>query len=198
MPTTQRRRSTTATHKGRAATVKARAKPRPKQKAMLTAEQKRVHREYEQAVRLVYKKEFGKARDALEVLRKKYAGDRELLDRVNMYFNVCQIRLARPSSRGTPDPYMEALFQYNEGGYEEALRLLGKASRGSANDSRVVYLCACAHLAKGDREEGLKLLREAVLIDTDNRYRALNDPDLEEIRTDEDFVDALGEEEPGA
>jgi hypothetical protein len=40
------------------------------------------------------------------------------------------------------------------------------------------------------------MLRDSIRLDVNNRYRALNDPDLEEIRTAEDFVDALGDEEP--
>ena len=207
MPAAVKRKSTTAsrsrakTTSARAKTkvkAKARAKPKPKQKPSLTEEQQKAYREFERAVSFVYKKDYAKGKAELVTLAQKRAEDRDLLDRVRIYLNICNARLVGAPRPDTIDPYMRALVQYNEGEYAEAISLLDKASESGAGQSSVLYLNACAHLANGAHEEGLKLLREAVQVDADNRYRALNDPDLEEIRTDDDFLDALGDEEIGA
>ncbi|MCZ6777994.1 MAG: hypothetical protein O7F16_03405 [Acidobacteria bacterium] len=178
--------------------AKAKAEPKPRQKRSLTEEQQKAYREFEHAVSFVYKKDYAKGKAELETLAQKRAEDRDLLDRIRIYLNVCKTRLGGTPRPESIDPYMRALVQYNEGEYAEAISLLGKAPKSGAGWSSVLYLNACAHLANGAREEGLKLLSEAVQVDTDNRYRALNDPDLEEIRTDDDFLDALGDEEIGA
>ncbi len=211
MPATVKRKSATTsrsrgkTTSARAKTkikVKAKAKTRiktkPSQRPSLTEEQQKAYREFERAVSFVYKHDYAKAKAELETLAQKRADDRDLQDRARVYLNICTARLGSSPRPDSGDPYMRALVQYNEGEYAEAVSLLDKASQSGTSRSTVLYLNACAHLANGAREEGLKLLREAVQVDTDNRYRALNDPDLEEIRTDDDFLDALGDEEIGA
>jgi tetratricopeptide (TPR) repeat protein len=201
MPTTAKRKSTAGSRsRPRAGASQAKSKPRPraKQKTTLTEEQQKAYREFEHAVGYVYKKDYARAKNALETLMQKRASDRDLIDRVRVYLNVCEARLGGTTRRQAGDAYMQALVEYNEGEYEKAIELLSNARGGGADRSSVLYLHACAHLAHGNREEGLKLLRDAVQLDPDNRYRALNDPDLEEIRTDDDFLDALGDEEIGA
>jgi predicted Zn-dependent protease len=193
MKAAEKRKSTATRHKSRVAAPSA---PKVKQKARLTPEQEKTYREYEHAVGLVYKQEYEKARSELRALAEKHATDREFADRIRIYLGVCEARLHRPSKSESSDLYFQALVQYNEGEYDEALKLLEKAAAKEPNSPEVVYLTACAHLAHGEREEGLRMLRDSIRLDVNNRYRALNDPDLEEIRTAEDFVDALGDEEP--
>jgi len=192
MRATEKRKSTTARHRTKAAAAAA-SKPKPKARPKLTVEQEKAYRDFEHAVSLVYKQEYDKARGELKPLAEKYPQDRELVDRVRIYLSVCEARTQKAPRGEAADPYLQALLQYNEGEYEEALKLLDKANRGNPNDARALYLTACAHLAHGEREDGLKLLQESIRIDASNRYRALNDPDLEEIRTAEDFVDAIGD-----
>jgi len=192
MRATEKRKTSTARSKARA------AEPKPRPKPRITPEQEKAYRELEHAVSLLYKEEYDRARSELKGMLEKYAQEREMLDRLRMYINVCEARSHRTPRGEGPDLYLQALVQYNEGEYEEALKILEKAARGDPGDARVTYLTACARLAHGEREEGLGLLREAIRMDTANRYRALNDPDLEEIRTAEDFLDAVGDEEPAS
>lgn len=192
MKATEKRKPASAARKSRAS-----AHPKPRPRPTLTAEQQKVYKEYEHAVSLVYKQEYERASSELKNLLEKHPHDRDLLDRVRIYLRVCEARTRRPQRGETAEPYLHALVLYNEGEYEEALKILDREVGASPRDARLTYLTACAHLAHGERQEGLRLLRESIRIDVNNRYRALNDPDLEEIRTAEDFVDALGEENAG-
>jgi predicted Zn-dependent protease len=192
MKATEKRKTASASRKSRAA-----AQPKARQRPTLTAEQQKAYKEYEHAVALVYKQEFDRAAAELKSLLEKHPHDRDLTDRVRIYLRVCEARTRRPQRGEAAEPYLQALVQYNEGEYEEALKILDREVGSNPRDARLTYLTACAHLAHGERQEGLRLLRESIRLDVSNRYRALNDPDLEEIRTAEDFVDALGEENAG-
>lgn len=192
MRATEKRKSTTR-HRARGAAA-AEAKPRPKPR--LTSEQEKAYREFEHAVSVLYKQEYDRARSEIKAIIEKYPQERDLQDRARIYLRVCEARAHKPGRGEGADLYLQGLVQYNEGEYEEALKILDRAAKSGPEDGRVVYLTACARLAHGDRDEGMRLLREAVRIDTTNRYRALNDPDLEEIRTAEDFLDAIGDEGP--
>jgi tetratricopeptide (TPR) repeat protein len=192
MKATEKRKTASASRKSRAA-----AQPKPRPRTTLTAEQQKAYKEYEHAVSLVYKQEYARAAEELKGLVERHPHDRDLLDRTRIYLRVCEARTRRPQRGETPEPYLQALVLYNEGEYDEALKILDREVGSNQRDARLTYLTACAHLAHGERQEGLRLLRESIRLDVTNRYRALNDPDLEEIRTAEDFVDALGEENAG-
>lgn len=191
MRATEKRKTTPSRHRTRAAAAE--PKPKAKVKPKLSPEQEKAYREFEHAVALVYKQEYERARGELRAVAERHPQDRELLDRVRIYLKVCESRTQKNPRADSSDVYLQALLRYNEGEYEEALKMLDKTVRQTPRDPRVVYLSACARLAHGEREEGMRLLHEAVELDPANRYRALNDPDLEEIRAAEDFLDAIGD-----
>jgi tetratricopeptide (TPR) repeat protein len=194
MRATEKRKSAASARKGRGHAAPAAPKLRPKPR--LTPEQEKAYREFEHAVTLLYKQEYDRAKTGFQDILEKYPAERDLADRGRIYLKVCEGRAGRLPRGEAADPYLQAVVQYNEGEYEEALKILGR--KADSKDARATYLTACAKLALGEREEGLRLLRESIRLDPDNRYRALNDPDLEEINTAEDFLDSLGDEERGA
>src|SRR2546426_829203 len=75
--------------------------------------------------------------------------------------------------------------------YEQALGHLDKALKMSPGDDRILYIMASTQALKGDREQALTMLQEAIQINPDNRIHAQQDPDFEPLRDDDAFIDLV-------
>jgi len=58
-------------------------------------------------------------------------------------------------------------------------------------DDRVLYTMASTQALKGDREQALSALKEAIGMNAANRIHAQQDPDFDPLRDDDAFIDMV-------
>jgi tetratricopeptide (TPR) repeat protein len=125
---------------------------------------------YEGGVRALQKHDFQQAGTQFKAVLDRYPEERELHERARLYLRVCERETARrPSGPQTPEERV----------YAATMAL------------NAHYIMAVALTVRSQAAEALEHLRKAVSLNPENRSLALQDPDLEPLRSDERFEDAL-------
>lgn len=146
---------------------------------------------FERALKSLYKGETEKAKDMLAQLKSEWAGESELMDRVNTFLAVCENKLApqrRPKS--TEEMVTQGIMFLNSGDTQQAIKTLGKALEAEPSSPQIEYCLAAAHARLGDSASTAKHLKQAIAADPTNRIYARNDDDFDDVR-DEDEVSSL-------
>jgi tetratricopeptide (TPR) repeat protein len=89
------------------------------------------------------------------------------------------------------DYYYQGVLESNRQQYDEALKHLDRAQKMSPKDDRVIYAIASTQSLKGDREQALAALKEAIELNVVNRIQAQQDPDFDPLRDDDAFIDMV-------
>ncbi len=105
-----------------------------------------------------------------------------LRDRARQMLAICEHQLADDVE--VADPYLGAVFEKNRGNLDEAMALIEKA--GTDNE-RFAFLAASVLSLKGDIDEALEHLDNAIRLEPKNRVHAYHDPDFRELREHEEF-----------
>lgn len=140
---------------------------------------------FNQAVDLFHRKQWAEAGAELEaVIAASDAA--ELVDRSQQYLNICR----RHTEKGPSweDPYLQAVFEKNEGNYQEALRI---CEEQADNDERFLYLLASLRALAGETQDAIEKLAEAIRLEPKNRIHAYHDPDFADLRGREEFAKLL-------
>jgi len=152
--------------------------------------------DYDQALGLLRRKDYQAAADAFEKVIKTYPDEKEMADRCRIYLSVCErersekvLPLKKPE-----DYYYQGIVESNRQQYDEALKNLDKALKMSPKDDRFLYASAATQALKGDREQALSLLKEAIDTNPENRIHAQSDPDFEVLADDDAFIDLVSAE----
>lgn len=92
-------------------------------------------------------------------------------------------RRRRPAKSGQlpTDPFLEAVYERNEGNFEAALEICSRGGRQS-KDERFAHLAASIHALQGDLEKAAKFLEVAIEMNPRNRVLAYNDSDFAKLR----------------
>lgn len=141
---------------------------------------------FEEALKLIFSKEWEKAAKIFEQLESS-ADHSQLVDRARQFLAVCRERIG--GDKFDTEPYLQAVFEKNQGKFADALEICKK--HGSSEEERFVYLEASLHALDGAEEEALKLLTEAIRLDPKNRVHAYHDPDFQNLRGTEEFSSLL-------
>jgi tetratricopeptide (TPR) repeat protein len=148
---------------------------------------------YEQGLEALQRREFARAGQLLESVLAKYPEEKELLERVRLYLNVCQ-REAAPKET-TPQTVEERLFaatlSINGGRFDEAISHLRLVRDEDPDNDYALYMLAVAHAQRGEHAEALAHLERSIALNPENRSLARHDPDLDLLRGDESFQAAL-------
>ncbi|PYQ14363.1 MAG: hypothetical protein DMH00_01915 [Acidobacteria bacterium] len=159
----------------------------------LAAHAEQAVKDYEQALGLLHRRDYAGAAEAFEKVIKTYPEEKEMADRCRAYLRACereQSDKVLPLKRAE-DYYYQAIVESNRQRYDEALGHLDKALKMSPGDDRILYIMASTQALKGDREQALTMLQEAIQINPDNRIHAQQDPDFEPLRDDDAFIDLV-------
>jgi tetratricopeptide (TPR) repeat protein len=153
---------------------------------------------YEQAVKAVYEKAYGKAIKILVRIEEEYPRDLEVLARVRAFQRICGKRQAADKSGNSgPDTaeghYDLGVIHHNNGRFEEALKHFRQSIDLAGQDVGHVYYAMAATLARqGNGREALDRLRTAIEMGPDARYRAGHDPDLAVLAELDEFRKLIG------
>lgn len=148
-----------------------------------------VHSQYEKALSLLYKKDYEGAQKALEKIRNDFPDEIEVLARVETFLKLCQRRLEKVKTERSAEALFDlGVFLHNKGDYKGALEKFKKALESSKKHSdHIYYAMAAAEVQQGNTDEGLKLLKKAIDLNSQNRFFAGNDPDFRSLLDNEKF-----------
>ena len=159
-------------------------------------EQKAKKDEYQKALAAfgVTMKEFhkgslDKAAVGLKAFIEKYAEERELVDRAQIYLAIAQKRTRKEtvSLKNLEDHFNYAVYKVNSGDREGALKILEKALDFKTDEAKVHYLTADVLCLLGRVDDCLEALKKAVQKDDLFGVLAQNESDFEPLWEDKRF-----------
>ena len=147
-------------------------------------------KQYETAVRLLYRQEFEKARDVFEKVIREDSWDKEISERALTRLRLCEQKISQksPSPRTMEDHYNLAVTLMNSGRYEEAINHLNKALKQNPKCDYVIYALAISNCRLGNMAEALRNLKLAINLKAENRFLAQREPDFEPLLQDSHFI----------
>jgi tetratricopeptide (TPR) repeat protein len=149
--------------------------------------------QFSEAIESFNKGDFAAAKTGFEAIVNSGSDEAVLLDRSRSYAQMCEQRLA-PGDEEPGDSesrYYRAVLLINEGRGEEALRYLDQALQESPTSAKLLYTRASAWAIQGKVDKAVSDLRQAIAVDPQVRFQAVNDPDFEPIREEPAFIDII-------
>src|SRR5262245_37273286 len=156
--------------------------------------QEKAIKEMERGLQSLHKQNYTEALGHFEAIREGYPDEKELLDRAQVYARICQNMMGEKkaaSNRKPEEMFYLGVMKANDANYEEAVDFLDRALQLNPKDDKAHYVMASTRALKGDREQALNHLKEAIDINATNRIYAQNDPDFEPIRSDDGFQNLI-------
>ena len=144
---------------------------------------------YETGVRALQRHDYQGAATQFRAIIDRYPEERELQERSQLYLRVCERETARrPPTPQTPQERVyAATVALNAGDTSTALDHLRRALDDSPDSDHAHYIMSVALASKGDSGQALQHLRQAISLNPENRALARQDPDLEAVRTADEF-----------
>lgn len=139
---------------------------------------------FEDALKALHAGRWKRAMSGFEKVMEE--GDQpDLINRARRYLAVATEQAdGGPEEVAAEDPYLQAVYERNNGNFDEALRIASAGGRRS-KDPRFAYLVASIHVARDELDEAAEYLRTAIELDPMSRVHALNDADFEQLRASE-------------
>ena len=99
---------------------------------------------YGQAMKAFHKKNYAKALETLTSVLEKFPEEKELIDRANMYVDICNEYLTPEKIvlKSFDDYYRNGVYKLNQGDFEEAAEFLLKAHEKKPKAGEVLYYLA--------------------------------------------------------
>jgi tetratricopeptide (TPR) repeat protein len=146
---------------------------------------------YENGVRALQRHDYRGAATQFRTIMERYPEERELQERSHLYLRVCERETARqPATPQTPQERVyAATVALNAGDTSTALDHLTRALSDSPESDHAHYIMSVALASKGDSPKALDHLRRAITLNSENRALARQDPDLEPLRSADEFRD---------
>jgi tetratricopeptide (TPR) repeat protein len=146
---------------------------------------------YENGVRALQRHDYQGAATQFRTIMERYPEERELQERSHLYLRVCERETARrPATPQTPQERVyAATVALNAGDTSAALDHLTRALSDSPESDHAHYIMSVALASKGDSSQALDHLRRAITLNSENRALARQDPDLEPLRSADEFRD---------
>jgi tetratricopeptide (TPR) repeat protein len=148
---------------------------------------------YERGVDALQRHAYDEATALFQSVLKQFPEEKELLERVRLYLNICQ-RQSTPK-QSAPETVDERLYAatlaINTGQYDEAIAHLRLVRDEDPDNDHALYMLAVAHAQRDEHAEAVAHLERAIALNGENRALARTDPDLEHLRDDDAFRAAL-------
>jgi tetratricopeptide (TPR) repeat protein len=148
---------------------------------------------YERGMEALQRHDYAGAASQFEAMLRQYPEEKELHERVRLYLNICQKHAA--PREATPQSIDERLYAatlaINGGRYDEAINHLRLVRDEDPDNDHALYMLAVAHAQREEHAEAIAHLERAIALNPENRGLARTDPDLEPLRGDDAFRQAL-------
>jgi tetratricopeptide (TPR) repeat protein len=144
---------------------------------------------YGQAMKAFRKGDMEKAAVELGAFIEKFAAERELVDRAQVYLAIAQKKPKKeaPHPKTFEDHFHAGIYKTNAGDYEGALKILEKALDFKTDEARVQYGIACVYCKMNNMDACLDSLKKAVQKDKFIGVLAQNEIDFEPLWQDKRF-----------
>ena len=147
---------------------------------------------YEQGLAALQQHQYDRALELLQSVLRLYPEEKELHERVRLYLNVCERHAAPQSAPRTVEERLYAsTLALNGGRYDEAISQLRLVRDEDPDNDYALYMLAVAHAQRDEPTEAIAHLERAIALNPENRALARRDPDLEPLRADDAFREAL-------
>lgn len=163
----------------------ARTKPASLDKALKT---------YEDALKLLNRREYTKAAQAFAAVIKEFPAEREICDRARIYQSLCKAQTAGPGPKpkNSDESYCKGVMAANDGRLQEAAEIFDSALKQDPDNHKLRYAMAGVNTLMDDREGALANLGKAIELNASNKILALNDADFDPLREDPEFLTLVG------
>jgi len=148
----------------------------------------------EKGIKLIYQKEFKRARVEFKSIGETYPGEPEIIARALSYLQICdREETAHRKPLVTQDQlYGLGVMEHNRGNYDGAISYFRQSLEKNKNADYVYYSLAASQALKNDVNAAVDSLRKAIELNEDNRVYAKNDPDFDPLHIQKDFTDLVG------
>ena len=144
-------------------------------------------RNFELGARAFQKQNYQKAREIFEKLASSDVAG--VAERARVHLQLCEQKLSRPSPppRKAEDLYTLGVGALNSRRLDDAIEYLNKAHKSAPKLEHICFALAAAYSLRGDAEDALQHLREAISLHPQNRFQAKRDEDFQALATDARF-----------
>jgi tetratricopeptide (TPR) repeat protein len=148
---------------------------------------------YERGLEALQRHDYSLAAQLLESVILQFPEEKELLERVRLYLNVCrrQVTPRETAPQTLEERLYAATLAINGGQYDQAIAHLRLVRDEDPDNDHALYMLAVAHAQRDEHAEAVAHLERAIALNPENRALARTDPDLEPLRDDEAFRAAL-------
>ena len=140
----------------------------------------------EKGIKALYAKKYAQAEKLLNEAESK-AVQTDVANLARRYLAATRSRRAVPD-KSTADPYLEAVFERNQGNFAAALEICSRGGRQS-KDQRFAHLAASIYAASGEAAKAAKFLEVAIQLNPRNRVLAYHDSDFAAMREDPEYAE---------
>ncbi len=148
----------------------------------------------ERAIKLIFHRDFRRARAEINALLETYPGEKEILARARSYLQICdreEAALHKPTVTGD-QLYTVGIVEHNRGNYDSAISVFNQLLARQPDADYLYYALSASFALKGDVEQALVNLRRAIGLNESNRVYAKNDPDFNSLHELGEFADLVG------
>ncbi len=148
----------------------------------------------EKGIKLLYQKDFKKARAEFKSLLDSYPQESEILARTRSYVLICdrEETARRKAASSTGDLYALGVLEHNRGNYESAISTFRQALVQHPEAEYIYYSLATSLAMKGDAVEAIRMLGRSIELNEENRIYAKNDSDFSALHSNKDFTELVG------
>ncbi|HYK87610.1 MAG TPA: tetratricopeptide repeat protein [Acidobacteriota bacterium] len=148
----------------------------------------------EKGIRLIYQKEFKRARVELKSLIEAHPGEAEIVARARSYSQICEREEAahKKPQVANDQLYTLGVMEHNRGNYDEAIAHFNQSLENHPDADYIYYSIAASLAMKGSVQEAIQNLRKAIELSEDNRIYAKNDDDFFTLQSHKEFTDLVG------
>jgi len=145
---------------------------------------------YETGLKLMHAENFEKAIKSFENLIAHHPEEQEIHERAKVLIHVCEKKIqekARTVLRSADDHYNFGVAELNRRDLDSAVEHFQHALRLTPKGDHILYALAAASALKGNRDEAVGYLKQAIHHRPENRFLALRDTDFENLHEDSNF-----------
>ncbi len=148
----------------------------------------------EKGIKLIYQKEFKKARLEFKSLVEGHPAEPEILARARTYLQICEREESalKKHSVSNDQLYNMGVMEHNRGDYDKAIVHFRHSLDKNPGSDHIYYALAASLAMKGESGESLHILRKAVELNEENRVYAKNDSDFALLHELKEFGDLVG------
>lgn len=152
----------------------------------------------ESGIKLMYSEDYGKAVKAFNKVIADYPEEPEIQASAKARIQACENKIqerTRTVLRSADDHYNVAVAFLNGGDLDSAVNHLQSALKLSPKADHILYAMAAANALKGNKDQALTYLKQAIDHRTANRFQAAVDHDFAVLSEEQAFKDLISPSE---